>query len=221
MALYRAAVGQDGRNAVALGRLGQASMALGAPDRAEQAFRAAMAVDRETPDVQQGLAISLLAQGKIEDSLALLSAVADKQPSPRAFRTYGAALDMSGKQAQAQAAYRRGLELAPADSNLHGNLALSLAADGRMDAALEEWHAAQLAPFPDPRQAINGVLLLAVAGRDGEARQQGVALLGPAQTEALLRQAVRVRAAPDPASRAKALGLLIGSGRAEAARAEG
>lgn len=224
--MYRAAVGQDGRNAAALERLGQALMASGDPGRAEQAFRAALVLNGDSAAAKHGLAVALLAQRRAGEALPLLAALAGKRPDARTLRTYGVALDMAGQQAEAQAAYRRGLELAPADPNLHGNLALSLAASGQMEAALAEMRAAQLAPLPDPRQGVNGILLLAVAGRGEEARRQGVALLGPARTEVVLRQAEQVRAAADAPSRATALGLLSvpqppAPGRPEAARAGG
>lgn len=224
--MYRAAVGQDGRNAAALERLGQASMALGDSARAEQAFRAALVLNGGSATTRYGFAVALLAQRRSGEALPLLAALVGEQPVARTLRTYGVALDMVGHQAEAQAAYRRGLELAPADPNLHGNLALSLAASGQMQAAMAEMRAAQLAPLPDPRQDVNSILLLAVAGQDGEARRQGIALLGPARVEVVLRQAGRVRAAPDPPSRAIALGLLTGPqpsapDQPEAARAGG
>lgn len=153
-------------------------------------------------------AAALLSQRQVSEALPLLAALADEQPDPRRLRAYGVALDMAGRQTKAQAAYRRGLKLAPADANLHGDLALSLAIAGQMDAALGEMRAARLAPLPDSRQEVNSVLLLAVAEREDEARQQGNTTLGPARTEIVLRQASQVRAAPDAASRAAALDLL-------------
>lgn len=182
-------------------------MVAGDPARAEQAFRAAVAVDGSS-EARQGLALSLLAQRQVGEALPLLADLANEKPDLRRLRAYGVALDMAGRQAEAQAAYRRGLRLSPADANLHGNLALSLAAAGQMEAALGEMRAAQLAPVPDPRQEVNSVLLLAVAGREAEARQQGDATLGPARTAVVLQQAVQVRTAPDAASRALAFGLL-------------
>ena len=217
-------MGQDGRNGAALQRLGQASMASGDPARAEQAYRAALAAGGDSATSKYGLAVSLLMQRRTGEALPLLAALAGKQPDARVLRTYGVALDMAGRQAEAQAAYRRGLDLAPADPNLHGNLALSLAASGQIEAALAEMRAARLSPLPDARQEVNGILLLAIAGQDDEARRQGGALLGPARTEVVLRQAAQVRAAPDAASRAAALGLLSAArppapDRPEAARA--
>lgn len=208
--LYRAAAGQDGRNATALERLGQASMAHGDSGRSEQAFRAALAVSGSA-EARRGLAMALLAQRQVDEALPILAALADEQPDPSRLRAYGVALDMAGRQKEAQDAYRRGLKLAPADANLHGNLALSLAIAGQVDAALGQMRAARLSPLPDPRQEVNGVLLLAIAGREAEARQQGNAALGAARTEVVLRQADQVLAAPDAASRAAAFGLFAGS----------
>lgn len=149
--LSYAAAGKDGRDATALERLGRASLLAGDPARAEQAYRAAVAID-PSADARQGLAMSLLAQRQVREALPLLAALADEQPDPRRLRAYGVALDMAGRQADAQAVYRRGLKLAPADANLHGNLALSLAASGQIDAALSEMRAAHLLPARSRRR---------------------------------------------------------------------
>lgn len=212
LALYRAAASQNGRDPVALERVGQALMAQGDPARAEQAFRAALTIDGQLVDAQSGRAAAVLTQGRVDEALPMLAALANDRPSPQSLRAYGAALDMTGRQDDAQAAYRRGLALAPADANLHGNLALSLAAAGMMEGALDEMRLAEAAPLPDQRQDVNGVLLRAVAGRVREARRRGDRLLGAARTQVVLRQAAEVRAINGPAARAMAFGLFTATG---------
>jgi len=212
LALYRGAASQNGSDPVALERVGQALMAQGDPARAEQAFRAALALNGRLAGARSGRALAVLTQGHVTEALPMLAALANDQPTPQSLRAYGAALDMAGHQDEAQDAYHRGLALAPADANLHGNLALSLAAAGQMGAALDEMRLAQAAPLPDPRQDVNAVLLRAVTGQELEARRLGASLLGPARTEAVLRQARTVRAADDPSARATAFGLFIAKG---------
>ena len=209
LTVYRAASASGGRNGTAFARVGQASNAISDPAHAEQAFRAAIQSGTTDGATQRGLATALLAQHRPAEAVPILAAIPD--PDAQALRTYGVALDMVGRQADAQAAYRRGLALSPADANLHGDLALSLAISGQMDAALAEMHAATYAPVADPRQTANQVLLLAVAGQDAAARAQGITLLGPARTEVVMQQAGRVRAAPDAAARAAAFGILVGT----------
>ncbi len=206
--LYQAATSRDGRNATALKRVGAASIALGEPLRAEQAFRAALVIDGEDASAKYGLGIALLALGRVNDALPILAALGQSSSDPRLVRAYGVALDMAGRSSEAQANYRRGLAAAPADADLHGALALSLAASGDLGPALAESDAAVTAVIPDLRQQANNVLLLAVAGQEAEARRRGDSLLGPDQTKAVLKRAALVRQAPNPAAKAAALGLL-------------
>ncbi len=133
-ALYRGAASQNGSDPVALERVGQALMAQGDPARAEQAFRAALAPNGRLAGAQSGRALAVLTQGHVAEALPMLAALANDQPTPQSLRAYGAALvDMAGHQDKAQDAYHRGLALAPADANLHGNLAFARRsrADGR------------------------------------------------------------------------------------------
>ena len=208
LTIYQAASSRDGRNVAALERIGAASITLGEPLRAEQAFRAIMALGTASAEVRYGLGIALLAQHRISEALPILAALGQGSSDLRLLRVYAVALDMSGRSAEAQASYRRGLALAPADSSLHGDLALSLAASGDITAALAESAAAMAAVVPDPRQQANNVLLLAISGQEDEARRRGTDLLGRDRTEAVLQRAALVRQAPDAASRAIALGVL-------------
>ena len=206
--LYQAASSRDGRDAVALKRIGAASIALGEPLRAEQAFRAALVLDSDDASAKYGLGVALLALRRVSDAVPILAALGKNSADPRLIRAYGVALDMAGRSAEAQATYRRGLAAAPADANLHGDLALSLAASGDLGPALAESDAAVAAVIPDPRQKANNILLLAMAGQEAEARRRGESLLGADQTKAVLKRAALVRQAPDAAARAAALGLL-------------
>ncbi len=208
---YRAASQRDGGNEPALQRAGQSFMALGQAPRAEQADRAALVLDGGDAAAKRGLAVALLAQHRPQEALPLLDQLVAAHPDPQMLANQGAALDMLGRSAEAQAAYRRGLALAPADSDLHGNLALSLAASGDMASALSEIQAAVAAPNPDPRQESNAVLILALAGRAEDARSRGRGSLGPEPTEALIARAAQVHGAATPAARAEALGLITGA----------
>ena len=71
---------------------------------------------------------------------------------------------MQGRHAEAQANYRRGIELAPGDATLRSNYGLSLAITGPPDAAI-----AQLAPLASsqnatPRMRQNLAFAFAMAG---------------------------------------------------------
>jgi Flp pilus assembly protein TadD len=66
----------------------------------------------------------------------------------RALNLMGVLLDMQGRHAEAQANYRRGLDLRPGDPGLRSNYGLSLAITGQAQAAI-----AQLAPLAGSRDA--------------------------------------------------------------------
>jgi Flp pilus assembly protein TadD len=202
--LYRRAATESPHSAIPLERMGEAFTAAGAPDRAEQAFRAALVLDPANTQSQRGLAAALLSQGRAAEALPMLQNASDATM----LRDLGVALDMLGRPAEAEAAYRRGLALAPADASLHGNLALSLAITGDNAGAEREIQAAIASPFPDARQQANEVLVLAVIGDDQRARDFGAQTLGEQETDALIVRAHAARDAADPALRARALGIM-------------
>jgi len=204
--LYRAADARDPRDAEALARTGDAFLEVGEPGRAETAFRAALAV-RDVPGAGRGLAVALLQQGRAVEALPLLQPLATDGAPAGVWRATGTALDLLGRQSEAQVAYRKGLIAAPADSGLHGNLALSLAISGQLTEALSEANAAVTAPNADPRQTANQVLLLAYAGQTEAARTRGRAMLGLPATNVLLTRAAQARATA-PAARAQVFGLM-------------
>ena len=115
---------------------------------------------------------------------------------------------MLGRSAEAQAVYRRGLTQTPADPDLHGNLALSLATSGNMAGAEAEIRAAVNLPNAPERELVNEVMLLAMAGQDAEARAAGMQFADPDRTEALMEQGHRAAAAETPGARAVALGTI-------------
>ena len=207
--IYQAASSQDSRDPAALSRIGFVSIDLGQPLRAEQAFRAILTADPQNEDARFGLGISLLAEQKINDALPILGSLAQTSTDMRLLRGYAVALDMAGRPAEAQRYYRKALARAPTDPDLHGDLALSLAVAGDTAGAVAESDRAVASVLPNTRQRANNVLLLALAGRTDEARKRGRQWLGDAQTDAIINQAMLVQQAPDPASRAKALGLMI------------
>lgn len=210
LGFYRSALARDGRDAEALEHMGALLNQLRDSERAEQSFRAALVVDPANPRTQRGLAVSLLAQNRPVEALPMLRSLAWGSTDPQVLRDYGVALDLTGHSAEAQAAYRAGLQQAPANPALHGNLALSLAASGDIEVALAEARAAVSSPMPDPRQAANAVLVFALARREAEAREQGRALES-GQLAALLARAGTARAQPVGSARAAALGLIAGS----------
>ncbi len=209
--IYLAAVGRDQRAPVPLIRLGEVQLELGRVPQAQQSFRAALVLAPGDATASADLAIALLASGQPAEALPLIEPVARGSHDPRVLRNYGVTLDMLGRSADAQAAYRRALTQFPADADLHGNLALSLAVSGDLAGAQQEMDAAINLPNAPAHLAASRVLLLAMEGQDGAARDAGRLLPNPADAETLIEQGHRAAAATTPAERAAILGLVNAS----------
>lgn len=79
----------------------------------------------------------LLASDPARAARLFSAAAASSPPDPSALDDLGIALDLVGKHADAQAAYRHALAVEPGLRAAQVNLALSLALDGNADRALE------------------------------------------------------------------------------------
>jgi Flp pilus assembly protein TadD len=218
VALYRSASAASPRDPVPLTDMGEALNEAGDPQRAEQAFRTSLSLQIANPTAEQGLAVSLLAQGRPAEALPILRALDKPGAGARLLGAEGTALDMLGRHAEAQDIYRRGLQAEPTDAALHGNLALSLALSRQADASLAELRAALGAPLPDPRQEANAVLVLVLLDRLEEARARGGQTVGAAGTETLIDRATAARKTSDPLLQAQALGVLTAPGLPAAPR---
>jgi Flp pilus assembly protein TadD len=207
--LYRAASLAAPHDPAPLERMGDAFMDMNDPARAEQAFRGELVIDPANVVAERGLALALLGQRRAAEALPILHTLAQGSSDPALLRAEGTALDMVGQPKQAQDVYRRALQLAPIDANLHGNLALSLALSGDGPNALTEMQAAIASPNPDPRQAANAVLVLALTGNAAAAQARGEATIGAPATEVLMMRAQQALATTDASARAIAVGVLI------------
>lgn len=152
--------------------LGQALLSIGAGDEAAAQFRDVLARHGDDSKARRGLAAALIAMGQPtlaekQIDLALQANANDYH----ALNLLGVVLDMQGRHAEAQANYRRGIELAPDDPGLRSNYGLSLAITGQPQAAI-----AQLAPLASSRRATprmrqNLAFAYAMAGDLGNALQ--------------------------------------------------
>ena len=130
---------------------------------------------------RHGLGVALLLQNRPAEALPSLEEAARGGNEARLWRDYGVALDLLGRNAEAQAAYRSGLGLNPADADLHGNLALSAAVGGDAGTAAAEARAAANSPRSGPRHRANAVLALA----DSPSRLRGIGHLRGHETDRL------------------------------------
>jgi TolB-like protein/Flp pilus assembly protein TadD len=103
---------------------------------AQESFRHALAAAPENVAIMSDAAICFLNVGLIEESVVLADRAAERDPlNPKAHWTRGIVLAFSGKLAQAEAPYRRAIELAPAADEYHSHLARVLTALNRLDEA--------------------------------------------------------------------------------------
>jgi Flp pilus assembly protein TadD len=211
MAFYRHASLNVPRDPLPLIREGETYIAMNQPLRAAAVFREALVLDGGSTEAKAGLAVAELAVGQPQEAATLLAPLANGDDT-RIIRNYGVSLDLLGRQTEAQAAYRRGLQIAPTDGDLHADLALSLAVGGDMVGAINEMESALASPKTHPWQRANQVLLLALAGHADVARALGERTLGANQTSDLLDRAERARAADTPTARAAVLGLVDAGG---------
>ena len=131
--LYRRALARQPTNADAVVGLGDALLARGDPQQAAEAYKLLLNGDRPNPAAARGFARAMLALNRPETALAQLEQANKVQPDADTLNVTGVALDTLGRHAEAQAAYRQALALAPGDRRIRGNLGLSLALGGSPD----------------------------------------------------------------------------------------
>jgi Flp pilus assembly protein TadD len=170
--LYQRALDADPRGTEAKLVLGHALLAVGAGDEAAAQFRDVLARHGDDAAARRGLAAALIAMGQPNLAEQQIDAALQANANDyHALSLLGVLLDMQGRHAEAQANYRRGLELAPDDTSLRSNYGLSLAITGPPEAAI-----AQLAPLAGGRNATprvrqNLAFAYAMAGDLGNALQ--------------------------------------------------
>jgi Flp pilus assembly protein TadD len=120
-----------------LARLGSTLTQLKSYTEAAQAYRNALELSPNDPDLRRGLAIVLLSLGQPEPAVVQLEKAIEKDhDDARLYSALGVARDLMGRHDLAQAAYLDGLRLAPKNAGLRNNYALSLAFSGDYGAAV-------------------------------------------------------------------------------------
>jgi protein O-GlcNAc transferase len=113
-AAYRQTVARDAGNAVAWCSLGAAELWLGNLSAAERCFQNSFALAPATDQTLTKYAYLLLRRGEIERAVQLLRTILDRDPhSAEAFSALGNAHLLLDQLPEAEAAFRRAVELAP------------------------------------------------------------------------------------------------------------
>jgi tetratricopeptide (TPR) repeat protein len=149
--------------------IGQLRLATGQGAEAEDAYRQALAVAPESPDLLIGLAEALAAGGKSAEAEASLQRAIAVQPSyPAAHTAYGHFLVAHGRALEAAGAYERVTILAPDNPNAYNNLGGAYLYLGDFDKAAEAF-SKSLALEPRRASYSNIGTVHYYSGRFGEA----------------------------------------------------
>lgn len=111
--------------------LGDLLAEIGRHDEAEALLRETLVASGHHPQTVVALARLLLARGRADAALALCEAHVDAHPTAELLNEYGRALQGMQRMEDALAAFRRAVELEPANGVLDHNLAAALEAAGR------------------------------------------------------------------------------------------
>lgn len=163
--VYRKASAVDTGAVPPLVSAGDALLEMGNFNEAIVSYNAALQRNAHDPGALRGLARAYLTSGKpalAAEPLAI--AYQDNPDDPKLLELIGVADDFIDRHDEAQARYRRGLELAPGDPALSLDLALSLALSGNFPEAVGILSPIAMAPTSTPRERQTLALIYGLEG---------------------------------------------------------
>ena len=170
LGLYRRLHDMNPADPQPLARLGSTLIQLRSYTEAAQAYRTALELAPNDPELRRGLAVVLLSLGQPEPAVIQLEkALAQDHDDARLYSALGVARDLMGRHDLAQAAYLDGLRLAPKSAGLRNNYALSLALSGDYGAAVSTLGEIADDIGAPPRYRLNLALIYGLAGDDKKA----------------------------------------------------
>lgn len=205
--LYQRATEQPEADFTAWYRLGETRLASGAVEGAEQAFQQALAREPEQADALLGLGTAQLRLGEARRAEPLLRQAAERLGSATAYNRWAVANVQLGRLAAARDAFVQASRRAPGDLDARCNLALAYALTDERDQALQTIQGVDSAPGALARQQRNALLVQVLAGqREGALQRVQLGREDAPRRAALIHEARRLAAIPDPVARAAALG---------------
>jgi tetratricopeptide (TPR) repeat protein len=133
--------------------------------KAEEQFKTAQSLEPDSEEVVLNLARLYAESGDLEHAVKVIEAVPVADRSPRMESALGGSYDQLKKTKEAIAAYRRALELNPADTHSLGALAQALLNDSQFDEALKEF---QELAADDPDDATPLIHIAEIQRRQGK-----------------------------------------------------
>jgi len=172
VSLYRRAASLAPADPAPFVAAGNTLLQMGDFNEAIVAYQSALTrVDRE-PEALRGLARAFLMSGKPELAGQPLALAYEGTPNdPKLLQLIGVADDFVGQHEEAQARYRRGLELLPHDRALALNLALSLALTGDFTEAVGILTPVATAPDASARERLTLAMIYGLQGNRQAAEQ--------------------------------------------------
>jgi Flp pilus assembly protein TadD len=145
---------------------------MGKINEAIVAYNSALARNPHDAEALRGQARAYLLSGKPQLAGEPLSVAFKATPDdPKLLQLIGVADDFTGQHEEAQARYRRGLELLPRDPGLSVNLALSLAVTGNFAEAIAVLTPIAMTPIGTPRERQTLALIYGLQGDRGQAER--------------------------------------------------
>jgi Flp pilus assembly protein TadD len=184
VSVYRRAAAIDPTAAAPFVAAGNSLLEMGQFNEAVLAYTSALARDEHDREALRGLARGYLMSGK--PALAgqpLAVGYRDNPDDPKLLQLVGVADDFVGRHDEAQARYRRGLELTPQDPALALDLALSLALSGNYAEAIGVLRPIAMAATSSPRERQTLALIYGLQGDRRAAEQLARRDLDPASVQ--------------------------------------
>jgi len=135
------------------------------PQKAEEQFKAAQAINPESEDVVLNLARIYADSGNLQQAAKVIESVPESDRTPRMEFSLGATYDQLKKPQQAIAAFQRAADMDPGDLRTINALAQALLSNGQLDEALKQYEALAKA---DPQNADALVHISEIQRRQGK-----------------------------------------------------
>ncbi|MBA8879567.1 tetratricopeptide repeat protein [Phyllobacterium myrsinacearum] len=207
LALYERAATSSADPVIQL-RLAKAREAVDDLEGAETVYRTVLVANPNNAEALAGLGSIQLQSGDAQGAVRSLTAAAGQAPSGRIYNKLGTAYILLGQTENAETAFSKALNIEPGKLDTRTNLALAQAIGGKFPMATTTMREVVASPLVERRQLINYAVILRMSGRADDARAVHVPEMTAAGKETILRQAANAISIKDPASRAKAIGMI-------------